>query len=190
MLELLIRRGSTGSSVFTDMDNFAPKTVSDDAARRLVRETVAQGLDATVRAEGLSMGSGFRKVHAITIRRPDRVRWGIGSIVVFERDGRWIAHRVVWRFGDVAEKRIACMTKGDGNGYLDRPFVKEVELIGVVVAIRGASGNENVLSGKARLAGWGKVVVGLSVCVLARLGGVLRREGLRLFAPYKGSKRL
>ncbi len=151
--------------------------LSDDAARHLVRSILAQGLDATVRAGGLSMGAVFREVRDVTLRSPDRARWGAGSIVVYERDGRWIAHRVIWRFGQVTAGESVCVTKGDGQRHVDRPFVKEEELVGVVVATHGAKGNESLLSGKAMLEGWGKVATGVVVCGFARLRFWSRRRG-------------
>jgi hypothetical protein len=75
------------------------------------------------------------KADGLVVRRamPGDVRFG--SVVAYNVDGlRWVAHRVIWRFGRDSE--WLCMTKGDGNPGPDLPFIRKSDLVGLVVGMR------------------------------------------------------
>ncbi|MEI6150679.1 MAG: hypothetical protein WCS01_16405 [bacterium] len=101
-------------------------------AREMIRCALATGEAVEVAASGLSMGAAFASGSRLVLKI---VRWGCGDVVVFERDGRWIAHRVLWKCPLPNRSGVACVTKGDGVSGVDRPFVRTEELVGVVVGV-------------------------------------------------------
>ena len=79
--------------------------------------------------EGSSMGARWAEAGALAVRsialRPPR--WG--DVVVFDRNGRWYAHRVILRVGD------RFWTKGDARWAWDRPLVRRGDILGVATAL-------------------------------------------------------
>jgi len=120
---------------------------------------VRSGRRVSVPASGVSMGPAFQKVDALVIQSAVGVRLFPGKIIVYQRNDRWIAHRVMWAFGSSSGYR--CITKGDGVHALDRPFVRRGECVGVVVASQQGSRTRNLESPAAHAVGVWKVVVGL-----------------------------
>ena len=78
---------------------------------------------------GASMGPAWEAASGVVVRHtlPGTVRWG--SVVVFERHGRWYAHRVLARLGR------NLLTKGDARWAWDRPLVSPDDVWGVVVSL-------------------------------------------------------
>jgi hypothetical protein len=117
----------------------------------------------TVPVSGVSMGARFAAVDGIVIeaRAPERLR--VGTIAVYRRDDRWIAHRVVRVFRK--EAGPLCVTKGDGVSRLDRPVTRE-EYVGVVVAVQ-RGGAIRRLTARDRLAGLLRLGAGLARLALS-----------------------
>lgn len=96
---------------------------------------------------GESMGPRWARATAVAVRvaAPPGPRWG--DIVVFERSGRWYAHRLILRCG------ARCVTKGDARWAWDRPVVRVEDLPGVVCGV--VSNGVRVPVTRSRLrAGW------------------------------------
>lgn len=95
---------------------------------------------------GASMGASWRECTAVVVRsaRVRPPRWG--DVVVFERHGRWYAHRMIGRAGP------RCWTKGDARWAWDRPAVLRGQIVGVAVAVvEGATRRPMVSSRLAAL---------------------------------------
>ncbi len=103
--------------------------VTNDDILELLSEAVQSGKEVHVPVSGRSMGPAFNSVSGIIVRSvvPEKLR--LGDIVVVQRDGRWVVHRIMWRL------RGRFITKGDGLGYLDRPRVTLAEVQGRVVGL-------------------------------------------------------
>ena len=116
------------------------------------------------------MGPEFATLRDIVVEpfNPSAIRWG--SIVVFQREGRWIVHRVMWKFGKAAGP--FCITKGDQVGQLDQPYVQASEIQGLVVGLHTNDGVAiDLTSLRQRLAGVIRVARGWVSLGLARVRG-------------------
>lgn len=78
---------------------------------------------------GESMGPLWARAEAVVVRVMGRGAPCPGEVVVFERNGRWYAHRLLARRG------IRCLTKGDARWAWDRPGVRTDEVVGVVCGL-------------------------------------------------------
>ena len=99
-----------------------------------LEEVLRQTGEVTVPAFGFSMGGVLGKADALVIRaaRAESVR--CGDVVVFRRFDRWVAHRLIWKFGQRSE--FIGLTKGDAVRGADRPCAEKAAVIGVVVACK------------------------------------------------------
>lgn len=79
--------------------------------------------------QGESMGKGFAAGSRVRIQRAGDGRPCAGDIVIYARNGRLVAHRVLARMGD------RYVTKGDARWAWDRPLVRREEIVGVAVAM-------------------------------------------------------
>lgn len=114
--------------------------ITDQDLLDTLSDAVRAGKSVRIPVSGRSMGTGFSLVTHIAVEpfAPAAVR--IGDVIVFQRDGRWIVHRVLWKFGPGAD--AFCITKGDGLGEVDRPYVKASDIRGTVgglITRKGAS---------------------------------------------------
>lgn len=134
-------------------------TPSDRELLDTLAAAIRSGRRMSVPASGVSMGPAFQKVDAIVIQSADGARLFPGTVIVYQRNDRWIAHRVMWAFGSSSGYR--CITKGDGVHALDRPFVHREECVGVVVATQQGSRTRNLESHAAHAVGLWEVLVGL-----------------------------
>ena len=145
-------------------------TPSDRDILETLAAAMQSGRRLAIPAAGSSMGPAFREADAIVVQSADAVRVFPGRVIVYQRKDRWIAHRVVWVFRAASEQ--LCVTKGDGVGALDRPFVRKGECVGVVVAIQRGSRTRDLTTPFECACGLGKVVVGLAGMLLY---GAVRR---------------
>lgn len=127
------------------------------------------GEEVEVAAGGISMGGAFGDGARLVVKSADLVRWGCGDVVVYAREGRWIAHRVVWRFPASNGVGAACITKGDGVSGFDRPFVQRGELVGVAVGVIQGGLQFDLAGAVRRLQGVWIIVRGLMVMSVARV---------------------
>ena len=148
-------------NVFAEFDNGVKQAALDAA-----RQVLTAGRSVTLSAGGLSMGTGWGDVEAVTIA-PVPKRITRGMVVVFARDGLWVAHRVI---GFV---RIAgihhLLTKGDGVRRVDQPPVRTDEPMGIVASIWRCGRAISLRTPGARLRHWCRAIVELFLSALARL---------------------
>jgi hypothetical protein len=85
----------------------------------------------------------------------------VGEIVLFERQGKVVAHRVI------GVKAGVLLTKGDSLSYFDSP-VQEAEVLGVVRARRTASGRTS-FGCRGRSAHFAALLSGLHGRITGRL---------------------
>jgi hypothetical protein len=150
------------------------KDISDVLATAL-----QQAGEITLPAYGFSMGGELARADALVISSASRhtIRWG--SIVVFRRFDRWIAHRVIWMFG--RRSPWLCVTKGDAVRAHDSPFVARQDVVGVVTAFRRGERVESLTGRGARIFGYGAALTGL--------GTALAAAALRKLRPIKPAPR-
>ena len=108
------------------------------------------------------MGARYRTAEALSLRPADRTR--IGTVLVYRRDGLWVAHRVIWVFP--AHDARLCLTKGDAVMACDRPAVMKGEEVAIVAAIRTGKGVVDLTTPWNRACGAGRGLVGLIVAVM------------------------
>jgi signal peptidase I len=110
------------------------------------RTTLACGLAGDVirmfggvrlRVFGTSMVPSILPGDLISVQRTDLSEISPGEIVLYLRDGRLFAHRVVARAGSHDHPRL--ITRGDRLSYTD-PLVSSLELLGRVTSIQYADG--------------------------------------------------
>lgn len=126
--------------------------ISDQELLEVLAGALRNGRGVAVPVSGSSMGPDFASVRDIVVEpfAPSAIR--LGSIIAFQRNGRWIVHRVMWKFRRTADP--FCITKGDRLRALDRPFVKASEIKGIVVGLVTNDGDTiSLTSTPRRLAG-------------------------------------
>jgi hypothetical protein len=82
---------------------------------------------------------------------------------VFRRFDRWVAHRLIWKFGPRSE--FVGLTKGDAIRGADRPCPKKADVIGVVVACKFGERIDMLNTMRARCLAAIRVVIGLITAV-------------------------
>jgi hypothetical protein len=139
-----------------------PVGVEKDISETL-EEVLRQTGEVTVPAYGFSMGGALGKAVALVIRaaRAESVR--CGDVVVFRRFDRWVAHRLIWKFG--AKSEFVGLTKGDAVRGADRPCAKKTDVIGVVVACKFGERIDMLNTMRARCLAAIRVVIGLLTAV-------------------------
>jgi hypothetical protein len=107
---------------------------------------------AKLAVTGTSMLSSIWPGDILEVRRQNAAEIFPGEVVLFERDGRLFAHRVVEKVG--GHERTLLITRGDGLRAPEPPVSPE-ELLGRVTAIvRGARRIEPRVSRWGRAASW------------------------------------
>jgi hypothetical protein len=124
-----------------------------------LEEVLRQTGEVTVPAFGFSMGGALGKADALVIRAARAESARCGDVVVFRRFDRWVAHRLIWKFGPRSE--FIGLTKGDAIRGADRPCPKKADVIGVVVACKFGESIHSLKTPRARLHAAGHVVIGL-----------------------------
>jgi hypothetical protein len=117
---------------------------------RLFLEILKSSGQAKLRVTGTSMLSSIWPGDILEVRRQNAGEICPGEVVLFERDGRLLAHRVVEKVG--RPERTLLVTRGDGLRVPDSPVSPE-ELLGRVTAI--LRGGRRIVP---RLTRWGRVV--------------------------------
>ncbi len=120
----------------------------------LLSDAVQTGTGVRLAVSGRSMGPSFASVSDIQVIPCELSCIPLGRLVVFQRGGKWVAHRVMWRRG--GEDGSVYLTKGDGLAKMDQPAVQSSEIKGMVSSLGYKDGTiVDLLSFPARLqAGW------------------------------------
>jgi signal peptidase I len=87
-----------------------------------------------VRIHGNSMVPLLCAGDEVLVERPPR-RWRAGDLVVFERDGQLVVHRLLRMVIQAGSVEQACVTQGDNARIADAPVV-ETQVAGRAVAVR------------------------------------------------------
>jgi hypothetical protein len=94
-----------------------------------LRSVLTERGEITLPATGFSMGPIFQASESLVIRSCSQgSRISLGTIVVFERNERWVAHRLWLKWGDLY------LTGGDATWALDWPPLRRHAMEGAVVA--------------------------------------------------------
>jgi hypothetical protein len=102
-------------------------TATDRAGLALVTEVLTRFGRVRIRAQGLSMGPAIRPGDILDIERTSTASLSPGRVVVFDRDGRLVAHRIV-------SHRHALTTRGDAHWRTD-PAIAPSDVLGIVTAL-------------------------------------------------------
>jgi len=136
------------SNAVTTCGSTARETLGCELAAEVLRSSGRLRLRAT----GASMLPAVWPGDILSVRSHDVVEALPGDIVLFAREGRLVAHRVVER--TLCEDRIQWVTRGDSVGGNDAP-VSSHQLLGRVTAIeRGSRQITPHQSVASRLASW------------------------------------
>jgi len=95
----------------------------------MVVEVVRSTGSADLRVTGLSMLPAIWPGDLVTVQRQDSSELRRGQVILFARNGRLTAHRVV----EVASGHI--LTRGDSSPTCDSPL-KWIDVVGQVVGVR------------------------------------------------------
>jgi hypothetical protein len=126
------------------------KDTRSEVKGQLFLEILKSSGQAKLAVTGTSMLSSIWPGDILEVRRQKAAEICPGEVVLFERDGRLLAHRVVEKVS--GPERTLLITRGDGLRAPDWPVSPE-ELLGRVTAIlRGGRRLE------PRLTRWGQVV--------------------------------
>ncbi len=101
----------------------------------LLADALRSGGVATLRVFGGSMWPWLRSGDVLSVRRKDPAHIHPGEIVLFLREGRLYAHRVIRRISHSG--RAVLITKGDALPRADAPLADD-ELLGRVFRVRRA----------------------------------------------------
>jgi hypothetical protein len=119
---------------------------------QLFLEILKSSGQAKLAVTGTSMLSSIWPGDIVEVRRQSVAEIRPGEVVLFERDGRLLAHRVVEKVG--GPEGTLLVTRGDGLRETDSPVSPE-ELLGRVTAIlRGGRRIEPRLTPWGRVASW------------------------------------
>ncbi len=127
-----------------------PELVPDDVRLRaeMLADVLRSGGTVTLRVFGGSMWPWLRSGDAISVRREDAARIHLGEVVLFAREGRLFAHRVIRKLA--RDGRAVLITKGDALPHADAPL-ESAELLGRIFRVRRA-GREFALDSPQRRA--------------------------------------
>jgi signal peptidase I len=114
-----------------------PENASTTLACCLAGEVVRTFGGVRLRLFGTSMVPSLLPGYLISVQRAELSEISPGEIVVYSREGRLIAHRVVARAGSHDDPRL--ITRGDRLSYTD-PLVSSLELLGRVTSFQCGDG--------------------------------------------------
>jgi len=144
----------------------ACSTARETLGCELAAEVLRSSGRLRLRASGASMLPAVWPGDILSVRSHDAVEVLPGDIVLFGREGKLVAHRVVER--SLCQDRIQWVTRGDCVEGNDAP-VSSRELLGRVTAIeRGSRRLTPHQSAASRLASWILCRSGLATRVLLR----------------------
>jgi signal peptidase I len=152
---------------YVPADHLAPETL------KVVAELLSQtGEEYYIPLHGNSMLPLLRDGDQLLVTpRIDEIR--LGDIVVFQRDGEWVSHRVL-RVEEGGTNGLSLHTKGDRVIRPDKPFSVNL-LVGKVLAVRRA-GKQMQLDTR----GWrqvGKILVGMMMVEVGLYGKAAGKAG-------------
>jgi hypothetical protein len=101
----------------------------------VLRESLRKNGEARIRVHGGSMWPWLRPEDEVLIRADEFARVAPGRIILFAREDRLFAHRVLRRARGEPDHARCLVTKGDTLAETDAP-VREAEFLGRVVAVR------------------------------------------------------
>jgi len=138
------------------------------ATSEISRKIRAQG-SVCLRVLGGSMTPWIRSGDLVFIKRFDFERVSLGDVVLFERDGRFFAHRMIGRAQGIraGEKVARLITKGDALDGLDAP-VSQDEFLGRATRIH--RGRRHI-----DLESFNRIVFGRIVARFSRISPLLYR---------------
>ena len=131
----------------------------------ILEATLRERGEIRVPAVGLSMGGWFAACDGLVIARFRPGCAAMGRIAVFRCADRWVAHRILLRWGG------RCVTKGDGVWMPDWPLPRQGDMVGEVVAVIRGETRYGLDSTRARLAGWLRAAFGwieVAMCLAGR----------------------
>jgi signal peptidase I len=147
----------------------ACSTARETLGCELAAEVLRSSGKLRLRATGVSMLPAIWPGDILSVRNHDTAEALPGDIVLFAREGRLVAHRVVER--TLCQDRIQWVTRGDSVGSNDAP-ISSHELLGRVKAIvRGSRRLTPHQSLASRFASWILCRSDLATRVLLRLRG-------------------
>lgn len=121
----------------------------------LLSDVIQSRPGVRIPVSGKSMGPAFAQVSDIMVKIPGRDAIRPGALVVFQRGGLWVVHRVVGK----ARGGAGYLTKGDGLDRLDEPSIHPDEIKGIVVGFGLSDGGfVDLCSPGSRLKAWMRVV--------------------------------
>jgi signal peptidase I len=133
-----------------------PESVTTQACG-LAGDIVRTFGEVRLRAFGTSMVPSILPGDLISIQRASLSEISSGEIVLYSRDGRLFAHRVVARAGSHDDPRL--ITRGDRLSHNDPP-VSSSELLGRVTSIQCGDGRgHRRVQPAARLNAWEQTIV-------------------------------
>jgi signal peptidase I len=98
----------------------------------LVAESVRAGHEVRLRVNGSSMLPSIWPGDALTVRPLGDATAAEGQVILFTREGRLVAHRVVGRLESASSTQL--ITRGDAHDHCDPP-VAASEILGTVASI-------------------------------------------------------
>lgn len=124
--------------------------ITNDDILDLLSDAVQSRSGVRLAVSGRSMGPAYDQVSEIQVIPCESASINPGRLVVFQRDGRWVVHRVMRRWRRV--DGVVYLTKGDGLARPDQPVVQSSEIKGVVssLGLKDGSGVD-LLSFRSRL---------------------------------------
>jgi signal peptidase I len=135
------------------------ENVATTQACGLAGDVVRTFGEVRLRVFGTSMVPSILPGDLIFIQRAHLSEISPGEIVLYSREGRLFAHRVVARAGSHDNLRL--ITRGDRLSHNDPPVLSS-ELLGRVTSIQCADGRgHRQLQPAARVNAWGQLIVRL-----------------------------
>ncbi len=107
--------------------------ITNDDILDLLSSAIQSGDGVRLAVSGRSMGPAYAAVSEIQVTPCEPASITLGRLVVFQRDGRWVVHRVMRRRRGL--DGTVYLTKGDGLARLDLPAVKSSDIKGVVSSL-------------------------------------------------------
>jgi signal peptidase len=98
----------------------------------LIAETARAGHEVRLRVNGSSMLPSIWPGDALTVRPLRDAPASEGQVILFTREGRLFAHRVVGRLESASSTQL--ITRGDAHDHCDPP-VAASEILGTVASI-------------------------------------------------------
>lgn len=105
--------------------------ITNDDILGLLSEAIQSWPGVRIPVSGRSMGPAFEHVTDIMVVPCGAASIRLGSLVVFQRGGLWVVHRVV----GTTKGGATYLTKGDGLDHLDAPAVRPDEIRGIVIGL-------------------------------------------------------